>query len=168
MKKNNFFIAALMCMILLTACKTGTDNEITAGISDGDPSASALTETDIVSKTEASPTGFSTEDSYVSEPVTFVWEEVGFGGDFVVTLEPFNMFQMCEGPLSSTIYRGYFDVDGDIVTLSCRSASSRTAPCSAQRFIMISVNIGSRSRSAMTAEKRTRRRRSNRSSRYRI
>ena len=117
MKKNNFFIAALMCMILLTACKTGTDNEITAGISDGDPSASALTETDIVSKTEASPTGFSTEDSYVSEPVTFVWEEVGFGGDFVVTLEPFNMFQMCEGPLSSTIYRGYFDVDGDIVTL---------------------------------------------------
>lgn len=96
LKKGSFCIAALICMVLLTACRTGTNSETTA---------------------EASPTGFSAEESYVSEPVTFVWEEVGFGGDFVVTLEPFNTFQMCEGPLSSTIYSGYFDVDGDIVTL---------------------------------------------------
>ena len=125
-------------MALLTACRTHINNETvdtTAGLSGGDSAASALTEAEIVSaadivsetktpseadtvsEMEASPTGFSAEESYVSEPVTFVWEEVGFGGDFVVTLEPFNTFQMCEGPLSSTIYRGYFDVDGDIVTL---------------------------------------------------
>ena len=73
---------------------------------------------------ETTPTGFSSEDSYVSEPVTFVWEEVGFGGDFVVTLEPFNTFQMYEGPLSSTIYRGYFDVDGDIITLRDSATSA--------------------------------------------
>lgn len=93
--KKSIFIALLLGAILLAACQSNAvDHEI-----------------------ETTPTGFSAEDSYVSEPITFVWEEVGFGGDFVVTLEPFNTFKMCEGPLSSTIYSGYFDVDGDIVTL---------------------------------------------------
>ena len=95
MKKKFIFIALLGGAMLLSACQSNAVDH----------------------KIETTPTGFSAEDSYVSEPVTFVWEEVGFGGDFVVTLEPFNTFQMCEGPLSSTIYRGYFDVDGDIVTL---------------------------------------------------
>ncbi len=103
MKKNRLYTAALMCVILLTACNNNIDSE--------------PTKTNADHPAETSPTGFAAEDSYVSEPVTFVWEEVGFGGEFVVTLEPFNMFQLCEGPLSSTIYRGYFDVDGDVVTL---------------------------------------------------
>ena len=95
MKKKSIFIALLGGAMLLSACRVNAvDQEI-----------------------ETTPTGFSAEDSYVSEPVTFIWEDVGFGGDFVITLEPFNTFQMCEGPLSSTIYRGYFDVDGDVVTL---------------------------------------------------
>ena len=94
MKKKSIFIALLGGAMLLSAYQANAvDQEI-----------------------ETTLTGFSTKDSYVSKPVTFVWEEVGFGGDFVVTLEPFNTFQMCEGPLSSTIYRGYFDVDGDILS----------------------------------------------------
>ncbi len=106
------FIALLVSAILLSACQTNdVDHEkITEGVS-ADESSDALSETG------TTPTGFAAEDSYVSEPVTFVWEDVGFGGDFVITLEPFNTFQLCEGPLSSTIYRGYFDVDGDVVTL---------------------------------------------------
>ena len=101
MKKKAVIIALLWSAMLLSACRVNAvDQEI-----------------------ETTSTGFAAEDSYVSEPVTFIWEDVGFGGDFVITLEPFNTFQMCEGPLSSTIYRGYFDVDGDVVTLM-DSASS--------------------------------------------
>ena len=102
MKRKSIFIALLGGAMLLSACQANAvDHE-----------------------RETTPTGFSSEDSYVSEPVTFVWEEVGFGGDFVVTLEPFNTFQMYEGPLSSTIYRGYFDVDGDIITLRDSATSA--------------------------------------------
>lgn len=102
MKKKSIFIALLGGATLMSACQTNAVNH----------------------EIETMPTGFSSEDSYVSESVTFVWEEVGFGGDFVVTLEPSNTFQMCEGPLSSTIYRGYFDVDGDIVTLRDSATSA--------------------------------------------
>ncbi len=102
MKKKAVIIALLGGAMLLSACRINAANH----------------------EVETTPTGFSSEDSYVSEPVTFVWEKVGFGGDFVVTLEPFNMFQMCEGPLSSTVYRGYFHVDGDVVTLRDSATSA--------------------------------------------
>ena len=112
MKKKAVFIMLLGSAILLSACQTNSVNheKITTDVS-ADESSEALSETGMT------PTGFAADDSYVSEPVTFVWEDVGFGGDFVITLEPYNMFQLYEGPLSSTIYRGYFDVDGDVVTL---------------------------------------------------
>ncbi len=102
MKKKSIFIALLGGAMLLSACQANAVNQ----------------------ERETTPTGFSAEDSYVSESVTFVWEEVGFGGEFVITLEPLNTFQMCEGPLSSTIYRGYFDVDGDVVTLRDSATSA--------------------------------------------
>ena len=102
MKKKAVIIALLGGAMLLSACQANAVDQ----------------------ERETTPTGFSAEDSYVSEPVTFVWEKVGFGGDFVVTLEPFNTFQMCEGPLSSTVYRGYFYVDGDVVTLRDSATSA--------------------------------------------
>ncbi len=120
MKRKAIFIALLWGAILLAACQAKDihNEKITESVS-------ADEATDGLPETGMTPTGFAAEDSYVSEPVTFVWEKVGFGGDCVVTLEPFNTFKLYEGPLSSTIYRGYFDVDGDIVTLR-DSASSLT------------------------------------------
>ena len=119
MRQRRLYLAALGYMVLLAACRTGSGNETAESI----PGGSAQKPAALLSETERTPTGFAAEDSYVLEEVTFVWEKVGFGGDCIVTLEPFNMFRMSEGPLSSTVYRGYFDVDGDTVTLR-DSASS--------------------------------------------
>ena len=89
MKRKAIFIALLWGAILLAACQAKDihNEKITESVS-------ADEATDGLPETGMTPTGFAAEDSYVSEPVTFVWEKVGFGGDCVVTLEPFNKFKL--------------------------------------------------------------------------
>lgn len=117
--------------VLLTACSPNTEDhllesetESVTDIAETEPIIEPTIEP-IVEPITEDQTGCSLEDSYVSEPITFVWEKVGFGGECTITLEPYNEFQLYEGDLSSAIGRGYFDVDGDIITLKESATSDK-------------------------------------------
>lgn len=103
--KRGFFWMAFGCIMLLTACGFGTEKK-----------AAETAATD----------GAAAEESFVSETVTFVWEEPGAGSDCVLTLEPDGTFQLYEGVLSSLLYGGTYEVDGDVVTLKDTVSSEET------------------------------------------
>lgn len=91
------FVVPLICVILLSGCM---------GIFDlDDELAESSTET-------------TTKSSFVDENTSYIYEGLGVGSDFVITLGTDDMFEYTEGSLSSHIGSGYYDVKDGILTLT--------------------------------------------------